>query len=116
MSAVRTAISLIGFGFTIFQFFHTLDDKFLNGRMPVGAPGRFGGALIGLGVILLVMALWYNRAETKALRERRQRLFDLGLIHHVEIHRQSSTVTIAILGLVLGALALLNIIFQLGIF
>lgn len=116
MSAVRTAISLIGFGFTIFQFFHTLDDKFMQGKIPVGAPSRFGGALIGLGIVLLVMALWYNRLETRALRARRQRLFELGLIRHVEIHDQSSTVMIAILGLILGGLALLSIVFRLGVF
>ena len=116
MSAVRTAISLIGFGFTIFQFFHALNDKFLEGRIPLGAPSRFGGALIGLGIVLLVMALWYNRVETRALRARRQRLFELGLIRHAEIHNQSSTVMIAILGLILGGLALMSILFRLGVF
>lgn len=116
MSAVRTAISLIGFGFTIFQFFHSLDEKFMKGQLPVGAPSRFGGALIGLGIILLIMALWYNRIEAQALRIRRQRLFELGLIRHVEIHKQSSTVTIAVLGLIVGGLALLGVVFGLGVF
>ena len=116
MSAVRTAISLIGFGFTIFQFFHSLDEKFMKGHLPVGAPSRFGGALIGLGIVLLIMALWYNRIEMKALRTRRQRLFELGLIRHVEIHKQSSTVTIAVLGLIVGGLALLSVVFGLGVF
>ena len=115
MSAVRTALSLIGFGFTIFQFFHSLNDKFLLGRIPTGSPARFGGALIGLGIVLLIMALWYNRVESSALRERRKRLFELGLIHHAEIHKQSSTVTIAILMLIVGAMAMLGVVFRIGL-
>lgn len=117
MSGVRTALAMIGFGFTIFQFFHTLSDKFLGDHpLPVGAPSRFGGVLIGLGILLLVMALWYNRMETRALLERRRRLYDLGLIRHPEIHKQSATMAIAILTLILGALALLGVIFRIGLF
>ena len=117
MSGVRTALAMIGFGFTIFQFFHTLNDKFLGDRpLPVGAPSRFGGVLIGLGIVLLVMALWYNRLETRALLARRKRLYDLGLIRHPEIHKQSATMTIAILTLILGALALLGVVFRIGLF
>jgi putative membrane protein len=116
MSAVRTAISLIGFGFTIFQFFHSLNDKFLDQRIPIGAPARFGGVLIGLGIVLLVTALWYNRFESQALRERRHRLFELGLIRHAEIHKQSSTVLIAILMLIVGGLAMLGVVFRIGLF
>jgi len=116
MSAVRTALSLIAFGFTIFQFFHTLSEKFLPGQVPAGAPRRFGAVMIGLGLFLLVTALWYNRIEMRALRERRHRLFELGLIRHEEIHKQSSTVMIAILGLVFGGLALLGVVLRTGVF
>jgi putative membrane protein len=116
MSAVRTAISLIGFGFTIFQFFHTLNEKFLEGQIPSVAPRRFGGLLIILGIVLLVMALWYNRQESRALVLRRRRLYDEGLIHHPEIHKQSATMTIAILTLILGGFALVSIIFRIGFF
>ena len=117
MSGVRTSFAMIGFGVTIFQFFHTLNDKVLRDhRLPVGAPSRFGGALIALGIILLAMALWYNRLETRARLERRKRLHDMGLIRHSAIHRQSATMTIAILTLILGALALLGVVFRIGFF
>lgn len=59
MSWVRTAVSLIGFGFAIVQFFSRLQD------MPGAAPGRMpraslylGLALILCGVLGLVVSLW----------------------------------------------------------
>ena len=107
---------MIGFGFTIFQFFHTLNEKFLVGRLSPHGPARFGGALIALGIVLLVMAIWYNRLETRALLARRQRLHELGLIRHPEIHKQSATMTIALLTLILGAFAMLSVAFRIGVF
>ena len=116
MSAARTSIALIGFGFTIFQFFHTLNDKFLNSRLPAEAPRRFGGALILLGIILLVMALWFHRQEVKALHRRRQHLFAEGLIRHPAVHKTSAAVSISVLMLVLGALAMWSVATHSGIF
>jgi putative membrane protein len=62
MSWVRTAISLIGFGFTIVQFF----DRFQN--MPGIAAAQhpeaaryFGLALILCGVMALVVSIWEYR-------------------------------------------------------
>src|SRR3954471_24249554 len=60
MSSVRTAMSLIAFGFTIFQFFHTLNQKFLEAQLPSRMPAKIGGIFIALGMILLIMSLWYN--------------------------------------------------------
>ena len=109
MSAARTSISLIGFGFTIFQFFHALSEKFLDSRLAPEAPRRFGGSLILLGMILLVMALWFHRREVLALRTRRQHLFELGLIHQPAIHRTSAAVSISILLFIVGALAMWSV-------
>ena len=59
MSWVRTAISLIGFGFTIVQFFDRMQE------MPEVAPARFpdaprylGLSLIFCGVIALAISIW----------------------------------------------------------
>ncbi len=62
MSWVRTATSLIGFGFTIVQFF----DRFQNmpGVAPAKYPGAaryFGLALILCGVIALAISIWEYR-------------------------------------------------------
>ena len=62
MSWVRTAVSLIGFGFTIVQFFERM--KNLPG-VSVGlfpeAPRYFGLALILCGIIALVVSVWEYR-------------------------------------------------------
>jgi putative membrane protein len=59
MSWVRTAISLIGFGFTIVQFFDRMQE------MPGTAPARFpdaprylGLSLIFCGIMALLISIW----------------------------------------------------------
>jgi len=63
MSWVRTAVSLIGFGFTIVQFFERLQG--MQGVAPAAhphAPRYMGLALIGSGVLVLIIsALQYRR-------------------------------------------------------
>jgi putative membrane protein len=59
MSWIRTAVSLIGFGFTIVQFFERLQE--LPGVDPAlrpTAPRYLGLALIGCGVGALVISIW----------------------------------------------------------
>jgi putative membrane protein len=62
MSALRTSIALIGFGFTIVQFFDRMQD------LPSVAPARFpeaprylGLALIFCGVLVNAISLWEYR-------------------------------------------------------
>jgi putative membrane protein len=62
MSWIRTAVSLIGFGFTIVQFFDRLQD------LPGAAPGHFPDAprylglmLILCGIVALVISVWEYR-------------------------------------------------------
>jgi putative membrane protein len=59
MSWIRTAVSLIGFGFTIVQFFQRMEE--LPGVSPAqhpAAPRYLGLALIGCGVGALVVSVW----------------------------------------------------------
>jgi inner membrane protein YidH len=62
MAWVRTAVSLIGFGFTIVQFFNRLHEMPGNnqGRFPQ-APYYLGLGLIGCGVLATVVAIWQYR-------------------------------------------------------
>jgi putative membrane protein len=69
MAWVRTGSSLIGFGFTIVQFFDRMED--LPGVKPArfpGAPRYLGLMLITCGVAALVISAWQYRAEMEDLR------------------------------------------------
>ncbi|MEA2770645.1 MAG: putative rane protein [Acetobacteraceae bacterium] len=59
LSWIRTAVSLIGFGFTIVQFFHRVPE--LPGANPAyhpDAPWYLGLALIFCGVMALFVSIW----------------------------------------------------------
>lgn len=114
MAMVRSALALIGFGFTIFQFFHRLNDDYLGGQLPTTAPRRFGAALIVLGMLLLVLGIFKHFRETKARRARRARLYDLGLIRHVEPVRPSSVLAVAALLFAVGLFAFISVAFRAG--
>jgi putative membrane protein len=62
MSWLRTAVSLIGFGFTIVQFFDRL-PKLTGAAPPIfpEAPRYLGLALIFCGVFALVVSVWEYR-------------------------------------------------------
>ena len=69
MSWVHTAITLIGFGFTIVLFFERLPA--LTGSEPPrrpAAPFYFGLLLIGAGVVALVVSGWQYRTVIAYLR------------------------------------------------
>jgi putative membrane protein len=70
MSWVRTAASMIGFGFTIVQFFEHLAkmDEFEAPRLP-HAPLVLGLALIGTGVVGLAIALYEHTVAVHHLDE-----------------------------------------------
>ncbi len=59
MSWIRTAVSLIGFGFTIVQFFERMKD--FPGANPAThptAPRYMGLALIACGILALLVSIW----------------------------------------------------------
>jgi putative membrane protein len=58
LSWVRTAAALIGFGFTIFNFYEMLNN--IRGVKPPWRPGAsrlLGVSLVGIGTLALVLAL-----------------------------------------------------------
>ncbi|HXS79124.1 MAG TPA: DUF202 domain-containing protein [Gammaproteobacteria bacterium] len=68
MSWIRMAITLIGFGFTIVQFFERLND--MEGVAPAAQPfaARYVGlVLIGAGVVALVVSAVQYRATIRYL-------------------------------------------------
>ena len=68
MAWVRTAVALIGFGFTIVQFFQRLHQ--MEGVAPAvrpQAPRNLGLALIGAGVLALVISAQQSRRMVRYL-------------------------------------------------
>ena len=60
MAWARTSVSLIGFGFTIVQFFQRVQTSAAS-SVPVlmpDAPRNFGLALIAAGILGLIVSLW----------------------------------------------------------
>lgn len=69
MSWVRTAVSLIGFGFTIVQFFERLGDmEGIRTAMRPQAPRYLGLALIAAGVLSLLISVWQYHTVIHYLR------------------------------------------------
>jgi putative membrane protein len=115
MSVIRTSLSLISFGFTIYQFFQHLEEtNTLNGGRH--ASRNFGLALVLLGVGMLILGIGYHLAFMRALRAQRQEMKVEGLIHGESQFPVSMTLIIALLLLLVGALALVSIVFKLGPF
>jgi|SRR4029077_1657575 putative membrane protein len=103
MAWIRTTLSMISFGFTIYKF---LQAMFESGKStlvssPVG-PRNFGLALISLGVWALAIACLQYWRE--------MRRFDPG--------RTPFSLTLAVAGFValFGILALMNMLFHVGPF
>jgi putative membrane protein len=68
MSWVRTSVSLIGFGFTIVQFFERFSE--MSGVAEAArpqAPRYLGLALIAAGILALLISVWQYRRVTRHL-------------------------------------------------
>lgn len=73
-SWIRTAVSLIGFGFTIVQFFARLSD--VPGFAPPRDPALirlFGLLLIIIGTVALAVAIWQYKLMLKHLHSEQYR-------------------------------------------
>jgi putative membrane protein len=69
MAAIRTSLSLIGFGFTIFKFFEAIRNATgEHGGVPVHSPRRLGLALISLGVFVMVAFAFQHWLFIRKLR------------------------------------------------
>src|SRR6478752_10061523 len=69
MSWVRTAVSLIGFGFAIVQFFERLQQMpGTQAALVPAAPKYLGLALISCGIVALIIAIWQYNWTVRYLR------------------------------------------------
>lgn len=107
---VRTAVSLIAFGFTIVQFFERVQD--MPGSGPATfphAPRYLGLALILCGVASLVVALWEYRWTIKYLWSG-----DFAPIAGMSKEaRRSPVIMVALVLLLVGIFAFFSVLFRL---
>ena len=104
MAWMRTAVSLFGFGFTIYKFFEYLYRAGLTEPdWRPRAPRVLAILLIGLGLVFLLVAVVQYIGFLKRLSGASRRRFPI-----------SSTLIAAVFLWVLGLLALITTIFQAG--
>jgi len=109
MSSVRTALSLIGFGFTIAQLFSKLRQSGMTKAVGADMPRNFGLALIILGVAVLIMGVLGHRKFERELNARGDTLYRDGLLPS-EIHYQLTPTFFAAIALIaIGLLAGLSL-------
>jgi putative membrane protein len=101
MAWVRTATSLISFGFTIYKFFQYLHEKGEASpeRYLIG-PREFALTMICIGLFALLIATLQHRRDMRAMRE-----------EHPGVPYSLATVLAALI-LALGILALVAVIFR----
>ena len=76
MAAVRTSLSLIGFGFTIYKFFESVRENIGAGSViRVNGPRRLGGTLVSLGIFVLVAAAFQHWHFLKELQHESDQKF-----------------------------------------
>ena len=114
MSVIRTSLSLIGFGFTIFQFFLKLQTA--GTLSHTGSARNFGVALVFLGILMLIGGIIYHGQFMYGLREQRKAMTADGLIHGESKFPPSLTLITAILLLLIGIMAIVSMLFQIGPF
>jgi len=68
MAWVRTATSLISFGFTIYKFFGFEAGKNLPAANFVLSPRVFAMIMIGTGLVALVLSTFEHRANMKRMQ------------------------------------------------
>ncbi len=112
MSVLRTSLSLISFGFTIYQVFQKMADQ-LTGSAPAR---NFGVLLVLLGIAMLVIGIVYHVMFMSGLRREREAMTADGLIHGQSGFPPSMTLVAAVLLLVIGLMAIANMVFHVSLF
>jgi putative membrane protein len=82
MGWIRTALSMIGFGFTIFKFLESIQSKeWTSEAIRPHSPRTVGLTLVSIGVFALVVACLQHWNYVKKLRsDQPYRPWDLGLV------------------------------------
>lgn len=114
MSAVRTSLSLIGFGFAMFLFFNQVGGEVgVNLRVPAR---NFGLSLVAIGIGLVTIGLIEHRRRFNDLREQMDDLHRRKLLIAGCTRGRAPIALFAFLLLLSGVLVLLGIVVRIGPF
>lgn len=117
MAIMRTSLSMIGFGFTLYTFTtNFIKREGAAGLLPQQAPTRFALTLIILGTLLLTLGIANHYRYMMAVRAQRQSFIADGLLPPKEDFPVSLTLITAFLFVLIGLAAALSIIFRAGPF
>jgi len=110
MSTVRTSLSLIGFGFTIYQVLGKA-----SGVLPRASETarNLGLAMLLLGIVVLIMGIVTHSMFDRALAQRRDRLYEAGLLRRAANYHITPTYVSAVALLIIGLAAITTIVFRL---
>ena len=80
MAAVRTSLSLIGFGFTIYKFFESVVHALgANGLVRIHAPRRVGATLVSIGLFVLIASTWQHWRFLRELKRETHQQFPISI-------------------------------------
>jgi putative membrane protein len=109
LSWVRTAVSLIGFGFAIVQFFERMQQ--MPGTQPAifpDAPKYLGLALISCGILALVISIWQYDWTVRYLRNE-----PFARVAGLKEGMQSPVIAVAVLLTLIGLFAFAAVLLHL---
>ena len=105
MAWIRTAISMIGFGFGLFKFFQYLPEDIAAGNVQrPNAPRNLGLTLVALGTLALAAAAWQHRGFLQAIGAKHTR------------HNWSVSFVVAIAVVLIGCVTFYGILLRHGPF
>jgi len=114
MSAIRTSLSLIGFGFAMFLFFDQAGrDVGVNFRVPAR---NFGLSLVAMGIGLVTIGLIGHRRRFANLRTQMDDLYRRKLLLEGGPRKRAPIAILAGLLLLSGLLVMLGILVRIGPF
>lgn len=114
MAEIRTSLSMIAFGFTLYETFRRLSEAVAVAD--THAPRNFGLSLIVLGLLILTGGIWRHIQFANELRARRKELVADTLIHGDSAYPISVSLLVAMGLFVVGVLAVLTVAFGLNPF
>ena len=99
MAWIRTATSLISFGFTIYKFFQYMQEQGQARQPKLLGPREFALMMIGVGLVALILATIQHRRDLQKMR------------NHFEVPYSMLTVVAGLIG-VFGLIAFLAVVFR----